>query len=137
MRTLLSIVIFLLPFFALAQDNVIQKNECGSHGSHSEERACYIAENAKSEQMLGNAEASTLSALHRWDEDAHFKSRSIAAFKNTTTNFRQMRKINCEFQATLAAGGNGAGDMRLDCQIELNQRRIIELQKTTASLQRP
>ena len=36
--------------------------------------------------------------------------------------------------AVLAAGGNGAGDRRLLCEIELDQRRMRDLTATAASL---
>jgi hypothetical protein len=46
--------------------------------------------------------------------------RSLKLFNLSTTAYARYRKFQCEHEASSAAGGNGAGDMRLSCQVLLD-----------------
>ena len=134
MKASIILLGFFLSTYAAAQTNPPIETPCSRENSHAEQRTCLISENAKSERFLVSTEKNLIIALQHWDEDAGYKVRSITALKSASTSFRRMRTIDCEFQATLATGGNGAGDMRLICQIEFNMRRIAQLQNVTKSL---
>lgn len=59
----------------------------------------------------------------------------VSAFEAAASQFLRYRQSQCEFQTSLAAGGNGAVDRRLLCEIDLNNRRIAELQTVQGFLQ--
>jgi len=73
---------------------------------------------------LYDAEKKLRQALTKWQEDKPFKERALARFDKAVKSFRLYRYDACEFDASAAAGGNGAGDMRLECAIRLTNERL-------------
>jgi uncharacterized protein YecT (DUF1311 family) len=130
-------VLFLLvmPAIAAAQRNAQAEQLCLHQGSQAEARTCLQAQAKLSADAVLAAERAALAALERWDQEPSYKARSKAALQASTQAFYRARHAECEFQATLAAGGNGATARRLLCEVELNRQRMGELQSIVASLQ--
>jgi uncharacterized protein YecT (DUF1311 family) len=130
---LISCILVAVP--ASAQRDTLAQEQCFKVASHAEARACLEAQSKQSDLALKKAESSLRSALAQWDQETQYKSRSTAQVERAAATFQRYRESQCEFQASLAAGGNGSGDRRLLCHIELNRRRVAELQAAQASLQ--
>jgi hypothetical protein len=119
---------------ALAQRSSPAEKLCIAKQSHAEARACLEAEAEATARSVQDAESSALAALDRWNEEPNYKSNSAAALRESSKAFAQMRSVQCGYLASLAAGGNGAGDRRLLCEIALNERRVADLRASIASL---
>jgi hypothetical protein len=87
-----------------------------------------------SSMALQKAEEDLHVAIAHWDEDENWKIKSANALRTSSRDFNRYRKSQCDFNASLAAGGNGAGDMRLECIIELNKQRLDMLHAQRAAL---
>ncbi len=125
----------LISTIASGQDAALAEEQCFKLASHAEARACLEARSQQSALAVQQAESSLRAAFLKWDQEPQYRARSIAALNDSSAKFRQYRESQCEFQAAVAAGGNGAGDRRLLCNIGLNLRRTAELQAIQASLQ--
>lgn len=127
----LSVVIILtmlLPQAAKAQDAPEARRECSAGDrSHAEARACLQSKADSSIVELHRVEEGMIKALATRDEERNDKKRNLALFDSTVKQFVRYRAQYCEFLASIAAGGNSAGDIRLSCFYELNQLRIAEI----------
>jgi uncharacterized protein YecT (DUF1311 family) len=103
--------------------------ECSAKSSHVEMRACLEGIADASARELRKAEQAVRKSLASWDEDANYVKASRAAFDASVKEFVSFRKRHCDFMGSLAAGGNGQGDLRLSCRYELNSKRVLELQQ--------
>lgn len=63
------------------------------------------------------------------DEEATVKDNMLKHFHAATEQFHRYRLTQCEFEAIAAAGGNGAGDLRLQCEVRLNREYIARIKK--------
>ena len=93
-----------------------------------------IKEAKKFDLKITDMEATFRKAILAWDHstwsgEAVWRHYSLAAFNKATKQFRSYRKAQCDFEATAAAGGNGAGDMQLECQVELDKPYLELLHK--------
>ena len=103
---------------------------CGGRSStHASERACWIKAEKKSKALVHSAQESLRKRIKSWDEDAESIERTLVLFDESTKKFSRYRHSQCEFEASTAAGGNGAGDMRLSCQIALDETYLRSLYK--------
>lgn len=107
---------------------------CGRKRSHAEERSCYAELARSSGAELDRAERALVRQVERWDEEAGYRQRTKSLLLASFDRFRAFRAAQCEAEASLAAGGNGAGDMRLSCMARLNRSRITELRATGLGL---
>lgn len=110
--------------------------ECSNAISHVEQRSCLEAQFKEVEKRLVLAERSTMAKIAAWDEDTGYRLASSKALSASNSAFRKYRASQCEYEWSLAAGGNGATDMRLDCAIELTQSRIKLLEASAVGLQK-
>jgi uncharacterized protein YecT (DUF1311 family) len=130
MRSLTAAIFLtsLLPLAVKAQDAVEARQQCAaSDRSHVESRACLQAKVDSSTSQLHHSEEEMIMALSTRDEEQSSKKRSLALFDSSVKAFVRYRAQHCELLASLAAGGNSAGDIRLSCFYELNQMRISEI----------
>ncbi len=139
-KTCMNSRIFLLPFLfaaasASAQSGAAAGKQCYEQPSHAAARACLEKQARQSALSVTRAEALVRSSLEKWDQEPAIRSRSLSAFETSVSQFIHYRETQCEFHASLAAGGNAAGDRRLLCEIELNNRRAAELQAIPGDLQ--
>ena len=82
---------------------------------------------AESAARLKSAEVEFRAGLSKSTNQPAEIAQAVAAFDRASRQYRQYRKYQCDSVATLAFGGNGAGDRRLLCQIDLDTRRIGDL----------
>lgn len=116
----IRLVIF-AALFSLSGYTLAVPNCGGKASSHADERACWIKAAEKSNARVHSAEESLRKRIKSWDEDANCVETTLALFDESTRRFSRHRQSQCEFEASIAAGGNGAGDMRLSCQIGLDE----------------
>jgi len=119
---------------AFVQNSAFAEDQCFNLASHAEARACLDAHAKESALAVTNAENSLRSTLSNWDQEQQYKTRSISKLDTSATQFQRYRKAQCDLQASLAAGGNAAGDRRLLCHIALDEKRVAELQAAKESL---
>jgi len=117
------VLAFLAVGPAVAQRDADADRLC-EPGSHAEQRACLVAEADKSEKRLAQEESAARIALLKMNENEPERTRAVEEFDRSVLEFRRFRSAQCEFVASLAYGGNGQGDRRLLCQIDLNNARI-------------
>jgi uncharacterized protein YecT (DUF1311 family) len=111
-------------------------DRCSGASPHAEQRGCLESMFRETEERLVQAEKSTVAKITVWDEDLDYRTKSRKALSASNLAFRKYRASQCEFAWSLAAGGNGATDMRLSCAIELTEGRIRQLDAYAAGLER-
>lgn len=116
-----------LTLLALASHADTDKDSCSNLRSHAESRSCLEQTAKLSSQDLKKEEADLAAVIERWDEEKSWRQAITKALQQSSREFEIYRRYQCDFIATVAAGGNGAGDMRLECIIGLNQQRLKEL----------
>lgn len=131
---LIHSVLLISGILALLQNNAFAEDQCFNVASHAETRACLEARAKDSALALTNAESALRSALLNWDQEQQYKTRSISKLDTASTQFQRYRKNQCEFDASLAAGGNAADDRRLLCYIALDEKQAAELQAAQGAL---
>jgi len=119
---------------AFAQRNLSASTECYKSGGHADARDCLEQKAEQSSASLQLTEKSFNIFLGSWDQEQQYKSEVANWLASSSSLFQQYRQSQCELQASLAAGGNGASDRRLLCVIELNEKRSLELHNTMDSL---
>jgi uncharacterized protein YecT (DUF1311 family) len=124
---LLSIA--LISFPASAQEGSAIRKECSGKGSHVEMRACLKTKADESANELRKAEDEMRKTLAKWDQEPGYIRRSTTEFEASVQQFGHYRTHQCEFVASLAAGGNSQGDLRLSCIDELNEKRIAQIRQ--------
>jgi hypothetical protein len=105
---------------------------CSDVPSHAEKRECLELEAAKLSKQIERAQAALRNRIAAWDEDARYKSRALALLASSEGKFQAFTAAQCAFEASAAAGGNGAGDMQLECQISLGAAYLKSLQEQAA-----
>lgn len=115
----IALVVMALP--ALAREP-----ECAT-GSHAEIRACLDRLTASVEAELQRMEARLASRIALWDAEPPDVRRALQLLDVDRKAYRAYRAAQCELQASAAAGGNGAGDLRAMCMIEQDRVRIALL----------
>lgn len=92
--------------------------------SHATERAQHEKKVKKLLHQVAQAESRVRVAIHIWEEEEQFKVYALKLFENSVKTFRSYLNAAGEFEASAAAGGNGAYDMQLDCQERLANERL-------------
>jgi hypothetical protein len=102
---------------------------CSSANGHVAERICLEAKATESTKAVVLREEQLLSAIAAWGDgtDSQMKATSTHLARKSSENFKKYRHSQCELEASAAAGGNGAGDMRAMCLTRLNQERVHSL----------
>lgn len=131
LRAISVICLFSFAGFASATPN------CGGiSSSHADERACWQKAAEESSALVRAAQDDLRKRIESWDEDADYRERTLVLFNESTQQFDRYRKAQCEFEASSAAGGNGAGDMRLSCQISLDEVYLRSVRVQSAWFQK-
>jgi hypothetical protein len=113
MRTKLTAVLVTMLTSGLASAS------CEMPSDHVELRECLERKVDQLSQEVNAAQQIVRDKIAAWDEEPYYKSRSLELFDQATSQFKVYQASQCQFEASAAAGGNGAGDMRLSCQIDL------------------
>ena len=132
-----NIVVALFPMLELATVGMAHAtaDRCSEATSHVEQRSCLQAQFNEAEKRLAQAERAVIAKIAVWDEDLEYRLESKKALAASNSAFRKYRTNQCEYAWSLAAGGNGATDMRLSCAIELTESRIKLLEESSVDLQ--
>jgi uncharacterized protein YecT (DUF1311 family) len=129
---LLGGLLFVLSLVAKAADPAAE--QCFNLSSHAEVRECLESRERESAAVVGRTEEAFRVTLASWDQEPPFKTRTRANLDASVEAFRRHRAAQCELHASLAAGGNAASDRRLLCAIELNEKRVTQLQNEMGAL---
>jgi uncharacterized protein YecT (DUF1311 family) len=116
--------IVLAVAFILGGNAAFAATACDNASDHAAERVCLQQEAAKSDAKVKDAQAKLLEKIHAWREDSDFKNDTLARFQVSVGEYFKWRSAQCEYVRSVAAGGNGAGDMALECQIELDSEYL-------------
>jgi len=98
-------------------------DKCSPSVDHASERECLERVARLANEELLAAEARLLAAIKQWDEDKEWKDKAIDQLELSVAAFREYQMAVCNFDASLAAGGNEAGDMRAECMYRLATQR--------------
>ena len=128
----IALILFFLPMAAFAAGDT---SACSTTESHASQRACLISMSEKADARLAKIEADSLSLIKGWGEDVSYRTKSRRALASSNESFRKYRVAQCGLVHSLAAGGNGATDMQLECSIELANQRIAQLSSYVRSLE--
>ncbi len=135
---IIILLLLLLPSYsARAGELEGLLSTCAAHTSdHVGQSECLETKASTSEITLKSSESALLESISKRDEEPD----DIATMKKTlragTASFRVYRDKECEFYASMAAGGNAAGDLRLACTATLNTKRAEQLQWATENWRR-
>lgn len=132
-RTLLLVGV-LWSALATAQPDRFASDQCYKLQSHADVRVCLETQSNESAAGVAQAEDDFRSALARWDQELEYRARTRSNFDAAVLSFKSYREAQCEFQASLAAGGNAAGDQRLLCNIQLNGQRMAQVKAAAHAL---
>lgn len=132
-----KIAVFLLLALEYVATGAAHANadRCSDTSSHVEQRSCLESLFKVAEKRLVQAEESTSAKIAMWNEDSEYRFKSRKALLASNFAFRKYRASQCEYAWSLAAGGNGATDMRLSCAIELTESRIKQLEASSTGLE--
>jgi hypothetical protein len=97
---------------------------CANPMDHVTERECAEKRVSEAMELVVRAEQRVRVAIQRWGEDKYWKDASLAAFERSVKAFRAYQTDICDVDSSAAAGGNGAGDMHLDCEKTLADERV-------------
>jgi uncharacterized protein YecT (DUF1311 family) len=111
---------------------------CSRRASHAGQRECLTRLAAKTDAELIEIE-SLLQARIRSRESAdhamaEYRRRSLAHHEAGIVAYRKYRDAHCELWASVAAGGNGADDMRLSCRVALDRDRAANIHELMQGL---
>ena len=121
--------VLLLSAAAFSADEI---DKCASAVDHFSQRQCLELTALLANNEMMKAENKVLGALQRWDQDHYWRDKALERFKHAATAFRDYREQLCNFEASIAAGGNAAGDLRLECIYRLAKERaklLLEQEK--------
>lgn len=131
----LAVMLWFVGIAAVSQAcAAVPAEECGRKPSHAEERACYVELARSTAAELDRVERELARQVEQWDQDAEYQQRTRSLLLASFERFKSFRDAQCEAEASLAAGGNGAGDLRLSCVARLNRGRIAELRAVALDL---
>jgi hypothetical protein len=110
--------------FLVASGSAVATKVCTGEPDHASERECLERQVAQSNARVTAAQAEMIKRIQAWDEDQSDKAETLRLFRTSIDRYSQYRAARCDFERSTAAGGNGAGDMGLECQIELDDDYI-------------
>jgi uncharacterized protein YecT (DUF1311 family) len=120
-------------FFALACSTfagaAYANSDCHTAESHVGQRICLEGIASASQDELKKTHDSLVKRIREWDDEPDCAQKSLQLLEQSFVAFERFRDAECEYEAAAAAGGNGAGDMRLQCSISLN-RKYNEILRT-------
>jgi Lysozyme inhibitor LprI len=109
----------------------IQMQTCSAKNDAVGQRECMerLAERTNAE--LDGLEARIRAQVPLWDAEDDgmevYRRQFGERLNAGITAYRHYRTAQCDMWAARAAGGNGADDMRLSCQVELDCQRVADM----------
>jgi len=133
-KCLLACLATIVTLFAMNFAHATKLASCTKADSHAAERQCLERLGQRSAAELAQTEAKAEARLNTWDEDADYKTLAQYRLRQANQSFRRYLAQQCSYEQALSAGGNGAGDMQLSCEIDLRRQRSKQLQSLSKSL---
>lgn len=122
---MLKYSVFLLLLITSSKVGAAPSDPCSVNDpDHVTYRACQQTKVDSAMRLVAKAEDQVRSAIRNWEEDENWVDQSLELFEKSVIAFRAYQAAVCEVDASSAAGGNGAGDMRLSCEENLAKERI-------------
>ena len=131
---LAAVVLFGSSTAVVGQRSGWAERSCFHAVGHADLRACLEGWAKVSANALAAEEKSSREYLATVDQVPDDVSRALAAFEDASQAYRIYREKECDYVASLAFGGNGAGDRRLLCRIDLDRRRASDLKGARGSV---
>ena len=125
--TLLIFVLSLLGAVAEAAPIDTTIKECWEGNDHRGLNRCVTKRAAIARTNLQAMEDSVRKAIAKSNEDASYLKPVQQRFEASVESYRKYRKDQCQLREALAAMGNGAGEIKLACEAELDTNRAEEL----------
>lgn len=96
--------------------------DCSKEYSHVGQRICLERVASETQLELGRVRAALMKRIGSWDQEPRYAQTTSALLSASNASFEKFRRTQCDYEASAAAGGNGAGDRRLQCQSRLNKQ---------------
>jgi uncharacterized protein YecT (DUF1311 family) len=101
---------------AAAEPSLPDASACSGQADHAGLRACLEQRARAREARIAASERRVKEAISRWDQEQEYRDRSLTLLDASRRAYLAQRSATCEVEASTAAGGNSAGDIRLQCQ---------------------
>lgn len=122
-------VVVLLVAMVLGSNAARAAEECSSASDHAGQRSCLERLASQTASEVEAAEDAARMRIERSDEEPEYRKRSLELLEGVGRRFKEYRTTQCELAASTASGGNGAGDLRLLCEVRLNRAHTLELKE--------
>lgn len=101
---------------AAAAEPLPDAASCSAEVGHADQRACLEHKAHARQERIALAERRVRETIAHWDQEQIYRDRSVSLLNASRRAYLAQRKATCEVEASSAAGGNAAGDLRLQCQ---------------------
>lgn len=130
-QSLIATVTLVASMSALSQ-RAASGEQCFGNGGNAAAKLCLAEKARESESALVLAERTAVKLLEQSDEEPAARRRAVSSFKAASAAYRRYRKEQCGFHVALAAGGSGASERGLLCEIALNEERMPYIRQIQA-----
>lgn len=104
---------------------------CSAEDSHAGQRECLARLAARTDAELAVLEAAIKTRIPQWEPEDQamdvYREEFDERLDAGIAAYRRYREAQCGMWASRAAGGNGAGDMRQSCRVELDCERVSDM----------
>lgn len=121
----------LKPLLALALvvgSGVVLANSCPGAGDQVSVRSCNEFQATQAAEAVGKAEDQLQSVIKSWKDGKDVQENMLSRLAEISQSYAHYRKASCAFVADEALAGNGAKDMQLVCERDLDQSYVSFLQ---------
>jgi len=115
-----------------ARDADLQK--CSDADTPAEERTCLETLSHRTNAKLAKLEKEALERVDAWEQEDSYRAATRKSLVDSSQLFKQYRRSQCGLFQSLAAGGNGASDMKLACSIEVTKDRVRQMKDIADAL---
>ena len=132
MRIFIIAAAFSMILYSTTAFSSDEINKCASSVDHATMRKCLEDSAKRANDELMSIEKKLIVSLKGWDQDEIWQDKAIRRLNAAANAFRAYQKQQCEFEASVAAGGNAAGDLRAECIYRLAKDRsklLLEQEK--------
>jgi len=119
--SLLFLLLLLYTDFAIA--HVVADCRQKPHMDHVSETACLTQLAGKASQKMNSAYNTLKKHIAAWDANPEERVAVLKTLEAAQHHYLLYKKSECEFEFSVALGGNGGSDMRLSCEIALDTAR--------------
>jgi uncharacterized protein YecT (DUF1311 family) len=127
--TFAIIVLGLSPLISLAEAIPVDQaiKECWESNDHRGLSLCISKRATTAQENLETVENAMREAIAKSKEQANYLQPVQQSFEASVKSYRNYRTTQCQLREALAAMGNGATEIRLACETELDTNRAEQL----------